>query len=320
MTNMLTIPEAARYVREHDGYLLLSHRRPDGDTVGSCAALCRALRALGKRADVLENPQLTARYAPFLQGLTRPDVPEGATLVSVDVAAEDMLLPGAEGLCGSIGLALDHHESNRGFARCNCVRPDYAATGELIWELFAALELPLDAQSAGALYLAVSTDTGCFRYSNVTAHSFQAAAACCAAGADIFPINRAFFTVKTPARLRLESFLGGSMRFYAGGTVAVCALSRADMARLEATEDDADDLSGLPRSIEGVEIGVMLRENADGSGKISLRTGEGYNAAEFCRALGGGGHRAAAGASVPGGLEAAREAILGVLRAADVEL
>lgn len=317
---MNTTAEAAKTLREGDNFLILTHRRPDGDTAGSAAALCCMLRALGKRAAILENPELTPRYAPFWEGLAAPEVPEGACLVAVDVASEDMLLRGAEQLQGKIALALDHHESNPGYAACSCVRADFAAAGELIYELALELGVPLDARMAEALYLAVSTDTGGFRYSNVTAHTFQVAAACCAAGADIFPINRAFFTVKTPARIRLESFLGSSIRFYAGGTVGLCRLTRSDMARLQATEDDADDLSGFARTIEGVEIGILIRELADGTGKISLRTGETYNAATLCRQLGGGGHRAAAGASVPGGVDAAEQAILDTLARAGVQL
>jgi len=312
--------EAKALLSERDRFLILSHRRPDGDTVGSSAALCLALRALGKQADILENPQLTPRYAPYWQGLTRTDVPEDACIISVDVAAPDMLLPGAEHLADRIELCLDHHETNPGYAGINCIAPDYAAAGDLIYELLQFMELPLDKTMAEALYLAVSTDTGGFRHANTDAHAFLVAAACCAAGADIFPMNRSLFAVKSPARIRLESELGASIRFFSGGKIALCTLSIATMQRLGATEDDADDLSNYPRSIEGVELGILIRELAGNVGKLSLRAGDGFNAAELCAALGGGGHRAAAGASIPGGIEAAEEAILRVLRDAGVEL
>ncbi|MBR5342391.1 MAG: DHH family phosphoesterase [Oscillospiraceae bacterium] len=310
---MKALNEAAALLLREDGFVILSHRRPDGDSVGSAAALCRGLRALGKQAWVLDNPELTPRCAPFWAGLTRSDVPEDAVLISVDVSSPEMLLRGAEALADRIRLCLDHHPSNPGYAALNVIRPDYAAAGELIYELLLTLEAALDPAMGEALYLAVSTDTGGFRYANVTAHTFRVAAACCEAGADVFPINRAFFTVKSPARVRLEAHLGSTAEFFMDGKIGICTLSLRDMAEASATEDDADDLSSFARSIEGVEIGVLIRDLADGSGKLSLRTSEAYDAAYLCGLLGGGGHKAAAGATVPGGIEGARAAILDVL-------
>jgi phosphoesterase RecJ-like protein len=305
--------EAAALLRQENRFLILSHRRPDGDTAGSSAALCRALRAMGKDAWILENPELTPRCTPFWTGLTCASIPEGAVPVSVDVSSLDMLPKNAESLAGSIRLCLDHHSSNPGYAEISVICPDFAAAGELIYELLQILELPLDPETGLALYLAISTDTGGFRYSNVTEHTFRVAAACCAAGADIFPLNRTFFTLRSPARIRLESHLGSTMEFLAGGKVGICTLSLADMAQAGATEDDIDDLSGFTRSVEGVEVGITIRDLADGTGKISVRTSEAYDAAAICGRLGGGGHRAAAGASVPGGIPGARAAVMRVL-------
>ena len=173
---MKALNDAASFLRQGDNYVILSHRRPDGDTVGSAAALCRGLRAVGKQAWVLENPELTPRCAPFWEGLTRPDVPEDAALIAVDVSAPDMVLRGAEALMGRVDLCLDHHASNPGYAARNVIRADYAAAGELVYELLLVLEIPLDPAMGEALYLAVSTDTGGFRYSNLTAHTFRVAA------------------------------------------------------------------------------------------------------------------------------------------------
>ena len=317
---MAPLSEICRVLRESDNFLILTHRRPDGDTIGSAAALCRGLRALGKQAQVLNNPDLTPRYARFLEGLACDEAPEGAFLISTDVASPDMLPVNAMPFAGCVDLALDHHESNPGFARLNHICPDFAATGELIYALLQELSQPLDAAIGEALYLAVSTDTGCFRYSNTTAHTLRTAAACLEAGADCFRINREIFSVKSAARIRLESYLGANIELLAGGRVGICQLPQQVMRELHATEDDADDLSGFARSIEGVEIGVMIRELPDGSGKLSLRTGETYNAAELCGRLGGGGHRAAAGATIPGGLASAHEAILRTLREVGIQL
>lgn len=317
---MKALNDAKRLLLSADSFLILSHRRPDGDTVGSAAALCMALRTLGRQAAILDNPQLTPRYAPYWQGLTCPERPENATIISVDVASTDMLLLGADSLAGQIALCLDHHETNPGYAAISCVVPQYAATGDLIYELLQLLDVPLSKAIAEALYLAISTDTGGFRHANTNAHAFTVAAACCAAGADIFSMNRNLFTVKTPARICLESELGASLRFFADGKIALCTLSRATMERLNATEDDVDDLSNFPRSIAGVELGIFIRELEHDIGKLSLRAGETFDAAALCASLGGGGHRAAAGASISGGMKAAEQAILTALQASGIAL
>ena len=331
MSVRITLREAADFLQSHDNYLILSHRRPDGDTVGSCAALCRGLRALGKQAWVYANPQFTPRFAPYLDGLAgQPDfrAPHNDTeagetggrgsdptqelcIVSCDVASRALLPFGMEE--ADVALALDHHGTNDGFAARTHTDERRAACGELILELLSLLGVRLSREIADALYVAISTDTGCFRYSNVTAATFRCAAACAEAGAEVFPINRAFFEIKRRPRLALEAWLVQHMEYFAEGRVALSAIPPELMEQLKLTEDDIDDISGFGRSIEGVEIAVMLRQVEGGKGKISLRTGTGFNAAEICARLGGGGHPGAAGASVPGGIPAAREAILAAI-------
>ena len=170
----LTIPEIAQALWEVSSVLILTHRRPDGDTAGSAAALCRGLRSLGKKAFILENPQLTERYRPYHRGLTCPAPIPGALVVSVDVAGREMLCKGAQTL--PVDLLLDHHGTNPGFAARGHIDPSAGACGEIIYRVLTAMGLRLDRPTAEALYVAVSTDTGCFRYSNTTAHTHEAAA------------------------------------------------------------------------------------------------------------------------------------------------
>ena len=195
--------------------------------------------------------------------------------------------------------------------------PQTAACGEIVLRVLQAMGVPLTKRIAEALYVAISTDTGCFRYSNTTAETLRAAAVCKDAGADTFAINRVMFLTRRLARLKLDAYLTQTTEFYAGGIVAVSAIPSDLIASLGLTEDDIDDISGFGRDIEGVEIGVMIRQAPEG-GKLSVRTSPAYNAAEYCAQLGGGGHAAAAGATVPGGIAEAKEAILCVLRASGV--
>ena len=281
----MTRLEMAQALRAHDNYIILTHRRPDGDTLGSAAGLCLGLRALGKNAWVLKNRQLTPKLAPFTEGLVTDTCPEHATVLSVDIASLGLLsFDAAElGLGDQIALAIDHHGSNDLNAP-KLVEADRAACGEIILELLELLGVTLTEKLANALYLAISTDTGCFKYSNTTAHTHEAAAKLIHAGADTYPINKAFFDTKSFARLRLEAELTHSIELYAGGLVGLCTMPKSLLQELGISEDDVDSISGFARSIEGVEIGIMIREVEDGGGKISLRTSENYNASDLCQA------------------------------------
>ena len=197
----LTIREAADFLLRNDNYVLLTHRRPDGDTIGSAAALCAGLRSLGKTAHVLENPQFTEKFRPWLGKLTCETLPSSACVVSVDIAAENLLpfdLPDC-----AIELQIDHHAGNRQFGLQAFVDASAAACGEIILRLLQLMGVKLDASMGAALYVAISTDTGCFRFNNTTADTLRCAAACKDTGADTFAINTALFMTKRLPRLQL---------------------------------------------------------------------------------------------------------------------
>lgn len=295
---MMTRAEAARWLAGRDGFCILTHRRPDGDTVGSAVALCLGLRSLGKRACLLENPEFTEKYAFLLPGLTREAAEAGDILVSVDVASPNMLPNAFEQYLGRIALRIDHHGTATSFTELELVDPDAAACAEIVYDVLTELGVTLDAAMADALYTGVSTDTGCFRYANTEAHSFAVAAACAQAGGDLQAINQALFETNTLARLRLQGWIVENIRLLCKGKIAVCAIPRAVEEAFGATEDDLDNISGFPRTIEGVKLAATLREEKDGTVKLSVRAVPGYDAAAVCVKFGGGGHKGAAGASL----------------------
>ena len=315
----MTRAEFCAFARAHDNFVILTHRRPDGDTIGSAGALCLGLRQLGKTAFVLTNEQFTPRFDPFLDGLVCEALPAGATVISADIASEGLLSFDAVRMGLTPVCAVDHHGSNS-LACPKLVEADKAACGEIIHAILLELGVTVTKRIAECLYVAISTDTGCFKFSNTTSNTHRTAAALIEAGADVYPINKLFFDTKSFSRLRMEAKLTETMEFYADGTVGVCVMPKRLLAEFSATEDDLDSISGFARSIEGVRIGVMIREVEDGLGKISLRTEAPYDAAKICGLLGGGGHAAAAGASVPGGVEGAKAAILQALRDSGVKL
>lgn len=313
----LTSAETARWLLERDSFLILTHRRPDGDTIGSAAALCLGLRQRGKTAHLLRNPDFTDKFAFLYQGLTRDAAGEADTIVTVDVAAPDML-PNAFGpLAERAALRIDHHGTGTSFTARELVAPEAAACGEIIYDLLLEMGVTLDKAMADALYTAVSTDTGCFRYANTGARTFTVAAACVQAGCDLNGINLSLFETNSLARLRVQAYLVENARFLYDGKIAICPLPGSVEARLGASEDDMDNISSFPRTIEGVRIAATLRENRDGSVKLSVRAVPGYDAGAICQRFGGGGHKGAAGATVHLPLEQAVEALIAAMPVLD---
>lgn len=312
----MTIHEAARMLSAMDNVYILTHRRPDGDTLGSAAGLCVGLRALGKKSYVMPNPEITPRYEPFIAPYTSGDTArlEEAVLVSVDIATPDLLPTVYRSLADHVRLSIDHHPTNTLFGADNCVVPNSASTGEVVYDILLELGVPMTAELALPLYLAVSTDTGCFRYSNTTAHTHRVAAHLMETGIDFAAINREMFENKTRRRIRIEALVFDSMDFLYNGTVAVACITQKMIAETGASEDDIDNMSALPRRIDGVDIGVVIKEQTDGVCKVSMRSSQKYEVNRICALLGGGGHLRAAGCQVPGTGEEAKRAVLEAIR------
>ena len=307
----LTRSETALILLAHDNYAIVTHRRPDGDTLGSSALLCMGLRQLGKEAHILENPEITPKYAHLHQGLCKPRVEAGDFVVSVDVASEKMLPDIFMGL--PYDLRIDHHGSATSFTPVELVEPEAAACGEIVYHVLMEMGAELDIPMAEALYTAVSTDTGCFRFANTTADTLRVAAACKAAGADTFAINQALFETNSLARLKVQAYMLQNAIFLQGGKIAVCALPKAVEAACGAGEDDLDNISGFPRSIEGVKLAVTIREEGQGKVKMSVRAVPGCDASALCAKFGGGGHKGAAGASMQMPMDEAVKAVIAEL-------
>ena len=305
----LTRKETAEYLLSKDHITIMTHRRPDGDTIGSAAVLCMGLRQLGKEAAVLENPEVTEKYMHLHQGLTKPCITEGDTIVCVDVASAGMLPEAFLPMQDWIDLRIDHHGVATSFTPNELVDPEAAACGEIIYDVLKEMGVELDIPMANALYTAVSTDTGCFRYANTTPHSFLVAAECAQVSGDLFRINQALFETNTLGRLRIQGYLVENARFLADGKIVVCTIPYAIEQEWGLTEDDLDNISGFPRTIEGVKIAATLRENAEGKVKLSVRAVPGYDAAEVCARFGGGGHKGAAGANMDMTLTEAADAV-----------
>ncbi len=309
---MLSVSESAALLQGLDQVLLLTHVRPDGDTVGCAAALCAGLRRLGKTAYLLPNPGLTDTTAPYFNPFIAPPDFRPEAVVSTDIATTALLPDNARPYADRVDLAIDHHPSFEHFGRTNILRPEAGACGELVYDILAALG-PVTADLALPLYVAVSTDTGCFSYSNTTAYTHAVAAALIRTGIDYKTVNKVFFRTKTRKRMQLEGAMLSACEFYDHDRVAVLSVPLALMERFHATESDAEELSSLGGQIQGVDCAVTMRELRPDVWKLSLRTGRRVNATEVCALLGGGGHAAAAGCTIEAPWAEAKAQILAAI-------
>ena len=296
---MLTTKQAADFLRAHDNYLILTHKSPDGDTLGCAAALCHVLRGMGKTAALLKNAEVTETYLPYVEGLWAEEDFAPGTVVSVDIAAVGLFPKNAKPFAERVDLAIDHHPGCERFGRENCVYPERAACGEILYEIAAELGR-MDAEAALPLYVAVSTDTGCFRYSNVTANTHRVAAALIDLGIDFRAVNKRLFRTKSKKRLALEGRLLSELEYFDEGRIVVVQVPLSLQRELALSEDDMDDLAALGGQVEGTDCSITMREKESGEWKISLRTGARVNATKVCERFGGGGHRAASGCVIRG--------------------
>ena len=294
----LTRAEAAEFLKEQDNYVILTHARPDGDTVGSSAALCLGLRSLGKTAHVLRNPGITPRYAWLHEGLTVEEAGENDTIISTDVASPGMLPQEFQHLLDRVVLRIDHHGSATSFTEQELVDPNSASCAEVIWDVLACLGVSPEPRLMDAIYVGLSTDTGCFRFANTTAHTFRVAAACAEGGARVYQLNQELFETNTLGKLRMQGWIVEHMRLLHCGTMAICAIPRSVELELGVTSDDMDNISNFPRTVAGVNVAATIRETEDGLAKISVRAVPGYDATVIAEKFGGGGHKGAAGASL----------------------
>ena len=164
-----------------------------------------------------------------------------------------------------------------------------------------------------AVYVGTSTDTGCFRYANTTAHTFETAAQCAAAGVKVFELNQTLFETNTLGRLKMQAWIVEHIKTLRCGSMAICAIPRAVEQALGVDEDDMDNISSFPRTIAGVCMAATLRETGDGRVKLSVRAVPGYDATRIASRFGGGGHKGAAGASIQLPLAEAARAVEAVM-------
>ena len=313
MTQLITDKQAADLLAAADNILLLAHHYPDGDTIGSNYALCLALRALGKQVRVLCGDPIPRRYDYMTAEVPMSDF-EPDFICAVDVADDRLLGPALQEAYGHrVDLCIDHHNTNVGYAAHTCVDDTCAAAAMVVLRIIRLLGVELTPAIAACLYTGIATDTGCFKYSNADANAHRMAADCLEVGIPYDMINRLHFDIKSRARIELERLALEETEFYHDNRVAMMVITKEMIARSGATENDLEGMTPIPRQIEGVWVGVTLRQKEDGNYKISVRTGTHADAAAICSLLGGGGHLHAAGCTIEATLAEAKVTLLAAI-------
>ena len=299
---MIDVMECVSLLKEFDNYLILSHRNPDGDTLGSAFALKRALDLLGKKSMVRCNDEMPLKYSYLWQGIDNSEI-KFDKIIAVDVADKKLLGEEFEAKYGdNVFLCIDHHMSNREYAE-NLLLEDRAAAAVVIYEVICELGVEITPEIANCVYTGLATDTGCFMFSNTTPTVHRNAAEVREKGADYTLINRLMFETRTLSYIRLEQMAVASIESHFDGKCAIMTITQEMFNASGSNESECDGIASIPRKIEGVKVGVTIREQTNGKYKVSLRTVEPFDAAKICANFGGGGHNRAAGCEFDCSLE-----------------
>jgi phosphoesterase RecJ-like protein len=306
---------AAAILREAGSVVVCAHVDPDGDAIGSLLGATLALRSIGVDA----TPTLAdARPAPstyaFLPGfdliVPAGEAPVPDVLLCLDAPNERRLGEGAA-LIGPAGTVvnIDHHPDNTCYGDIDVVDSEAACTGQLIWRMLPELGAARTSEVATCLYTALITDTGRFSYGNTDPEALRDAADMLSAGVDPFDVYTRTYESRSDSALRLRGLVLARVTLANNGAVAYSYFDSEDLAETGARPDETEDLIDAVRSLGGVRA-VMLVKSVDGSTRVSLRAKTDVDVGAVARLLGGGGHAAAAGLTIDGGLEDALEIVL----------
>lgn len=309
MMKTVTFEKCAEFLHNADNILILMHRSPDGDAVGSGYALAYALRKAGKKVMPVCSDDIPQKYSYITNDFSVQEF-EPEYIVTVDLADTQLFGDKLIQYKDRVNLCIDHHPSNTGYAEYGIVDANAGACAQIVKKVINAMDIPIDKNIANAIFTGISTDTGCFKYSNAGAESYKMAAEMIECGADGFFINKLMFDTKSRERLEIERLALNSLTYHYDGKIAVIFITKEMMETSGASDDDTEGISGMPRQIEGVVIGITIREKDNGNFRISMRSAGDVDVSAVCAKFSGGGHKAAAGCTVTGTAEEVKEKVV----------
>jgi len=308
------ISEVLKQIAERRRFLLTSHARPDGDAVGSALACGQILRMMGKEAEVVLHDGVPRIYQPlpFADRVVKADRVNGNYEAAIILECDSIQRTRLQGLEDRFLINIDHHLSGRPFAHVNWIDPKAVATAELVYRLAREAAVTITADIATCLYTAVLTDTGSFMFAGTNEHTFSLARELVIAGADPARCARNIYFAHSTAKMRL---LGAALsNLHREGSLAWIWITREQMERCGAKEEDCEGLVNYALSIQDVEVAAFFRELPDGRYRVSLRSKGALNVATVAEQFGGGGHECASGLSLNGPLSVAVARVVAQLR------
>jgi phosphoesterase RecJ-like protein len=305
----------AAALRERQSFIITSHARPDGDAIGSSMALALALDSIGKRSRVVLKDPVPAPYAhfPALDRIERRDRVDGPADAAIVLECSDLSRPEVAGLDAYLLINVDHHEGNTMYGALNWFDASAAACGELVAEIIDVLEIPWTPEIASHIYLAIATDTGGLRYGPISARTFELCRRVAATGIETAKLSRQIFDSYSLGRIRITGALLSGMTLHHADRVALLSLDDDLLKRCGATVDDTEGLVNLPLAANEVVAVAMLKRQADGVFRVSLRSKGATDVRTVASLWGGGGHHNAAGCTITGTEAEVRESIVTAL-------
>jgi len=305
MSNDPQFQQIVDAVRQRHRFVVSSHARPDGDSIGSQLAFAYALQALGKEVTVVNRD---AAPPPLM---TFPGVPSiklaeqvsGEYDAAVIMECGDLARPGVAGLDRYFVINIDHHPGNTEYGAINWFDESAAACGEMVFDLVKALGVPLSLEIATHIYLAILTDTGSFHYSSISPRTFDICRQLLEAGVDPVGIARSVYDSNNMGRLKLFGAVLSAMQIDQSGRIAIVYLDH-DMARAAGgTYEDTEGLINLPLTVKEIQSVVFFKQTEGDDYRVSMRSKGEIDIGAVAKEFGGGGHKNAAGCSVSGPID-----------------
>lgn len=315
-SKLISVQETADLIKNWDNILILCHKNPDGDTLGSRAALANVFRQMGKRCRVACHNRIPVKYDYLTLPVYAGDF-EIEHIIAVDLAGENLFGDNLKEYLGKTELCIDHHETNGRYSKFLCLKGHYPAACQIIYEIILRMGEQITVETADALYTGIITDTGCFRFSNTMPETHVVASHLMELGAHYVELSERFFMSKSRKTVELEKYALNNLEYYFDGRCAILVLDKDTLDSIKPDPTDLDGLSSLAKNFEGVDVSILLRWIGENRFKGSVRTSEAANAVNIASPLGGGGHNRARGFELDHDLEAAK---LMALAAAGEEL
>lgn len=311
---LIDLSEAVEFLKGCEDAVILTHQSPDGDCIGAGFALNDLLEALGKRSRVLCSDEFPKRY-DFMTSVGSGEEFEPKTVIAVDIADPQLMGNLRETYENKVQLCIDHHISNVGYAEKTLLNAGASATCELIYELADAMKIQMSDHCAACIYTGIATDTGCFKYECTTARCHEIAAELMKSHKLKYAkINREMFDVKSIGRLKMERTVTDLMEYYLDNRLTMICITSDILNEQHVDANDLDGCASIPLQVEGVEVGVTIKEKSENEYKVSMRSANDVNVSAICQTLGGGGHIKAAGCLVKGTLEEVKAAVVEAVR------